>query len=194
MNRSSLATLKLVGLIGMLVAIAVSPIPWALTIGAVSVSTVALARVRWRRMFARLIPVVAVAVLMGLGAFWSLGDIAGHRPFDAPLRAVAAGCVLVVFGELTSLTEVFLGMKTLRIPSLLTSSLALMLRSIDVIGEERKALFRSRAARGGERSSWAREWRGRAGLVGLLLLRAVDRSERVRRAMKARGWSADPSR
>jgi cobalt/nickel transport system permease protein len=194
MNRSSRAALKLIGLIVVLIAIAVSPIPWVLITAAACLAVVVVANVRWRRMFRRFIPIVAVAAVMGIGAFWSLADSAGRRPFEAPIRAIAAGCVLVVFGELTSLTEVFLGMKTLRVPSLLTSSLALMLRSIDVIGEERKALLRSRAARGGERSSWSLEWRDRAGLVGLLLLRAVDRSERVHRAMKARGWSADPSR
>jgi len=194
MTRSSRAAWKLIGLLGVLILIAVFPIPWAMIFSAACLSVTLMTPVRWRRMLGRMIPIVAVAAVMGLGAFWSQIDSAGHRPFDAPLRAVAAGCVLVLFGELTSMTEVFLGMKALHVPSLLTNSLALMLRSIDVIGEERTALLRSRASRGGERSSWSSEWRGRAGLVGLLLLRSVDRSERVHRAMKARGWSADPRR
>src|SRR5688572_6298452 len=133
MNRSSRTALKLIGLIVVLIAIAVSPIPWVLIIALAALAVVLVANVHWRRMFRRLIPIVAVTAVMGIGAFWSLADSAGRRPFDAPIRAIAAGCVLVVFGELTSLTEVFLGMKTLRVPSLLTGSLALMLRSIDVI-------------------------------------------------------------
>ena len=97
----------------------------------------------------------------------------------------------MAFGEITSLTAVFRGMRALGVPQLLTTALGLMLRSIDILAEERQSLLRSRAARGGEQSSRWREWRDRAGLVGLLMVRAAGRSERVHRAMKARRWASE---
>ena len=194
MTSPTRAAWKLVGLFGALIVVAASPIQWAIVIAAAALLMGFLFGVCWPRAMIRLIPIVLIAAIMGLGAFWSLSSGPGTHAVEASSRAISAGFVLVVFSEISSLNEIFLGMKTLHVPSLLTSSLALMLRSIDVLREERTALLRSRAARGGERSSVWAEWHGRAGLVGLLLIRAVDRSERVHRAMKARGWSADPGR
>jgi len=184
---------KLLILLAALVVIAAGPMPWVLLVAAPFLVAALLGSCQWKRFGRRLVPILVIAFVMGSAALWShAGD--SRRPLEAALRAVAAGCVLVAFGEMTSLSEVLRGMSALGVPPLLTGSLALMLRSIDVLAEERRALLRSRAARGGRRSSWWGDWRERAGLVGLILVRAADRSERVHRAMSARGWSTERSR
>ena len=189
-----IAAAKIAGLITLLVVVATAPIWWIAPFPLIVLLGIASGAMQWRRFLRRLLPILLIAMVMACGAAWSHVGRTEMLAARSAVRALIAGSLLIAFAETTSLGDVFAGMKALRMPALLTSSLALMLRSIDVLGEERKALLRSRAARGGERRSWWAEWRGRAGLVGLLLMRAVDRSERVHRAMKARGWSAATER
>jgi energy-coupling factor transporter transmembrane protein EcfT len=195
MNGQSRApAAKLIGLLVLLVFAAAAPLLWTFALFPVLAVVGVIVPIQWRRFVRRLAPIIVIAGVMGIGAFWSHSGASSRRPLEAAVRAVVAGCVLAAFGETTSLIEVIRGMRALGTPALLTSALGLMLRSIDVLGDEREALLRSRAARGGERASRWDEWRGRAGLIGILLMRAVDRAERVHRAMKARGWSAEPKR
>jgi len=191
MSSTTAAAVKLLALVALLASISLLPLFWVAIIAGSAASFVATHGVSWPRFLRRYIPILAISLVMAAGSWWSLPKGNSDLTLLSACRAAVAAFVLVAFAEKTSMSEFLAGMKALRVPSLLVTSLTLMLRSLEILNGERKALLRSRAARGGERSSLFAEWASRAGLVGLLLTRAVDRSERVHRAMKARSWRTE---
>lgn len=75
-----------------------------------------------------------------------------------------------------------------RCPPLLVAMLAFMYRYVFILWDELARLRNARDARDfGNRSS-LRRWYANAQLIGLLLLRAMERAERTHHAMLARGW------
>ncbi len=79
-------------------------------------------------------------------------------------------------------------LRGLRVPDVLTATLAFMYRYIFVLWDELDKMRVARRARTfGEGSLWFR-WKTSAQLIGMLLIRAMERAERVHGAMCARGW------
>ena len=79
-------------------------------------------------------------------------------------------------------------LRSLRVPDLLTATLAFMYRYIFVLWDELDRMRVARRARTfGEGSLWF-HWKSSAQLIGMLLIRAMERAERVHGAMCARGW------
>ena len=79
-----------------------------------------------------------------------------------------------------------------RCPAVLVMILGLQLRYIAVLWDEHERLRRAQWSRVGRiESRWLR-WRQAIERLGLLLLRSLDRAERVQRAMESRGWDGDP--
>ena len=83
-------------------------------------------------------------------------------------------------------------LRSLRLPSIMVSTIAFMYRYLAVIGEEAGRMNRARSARaasGGGRGSRLR-WRAHTtgAMVGALFIRSYERSERVYAAMLARGF------
>lgn len=73
-------------------------------------------------------------------------------------------------------------------PLVLVAMLSLMYRYSFVLWDELRRLKNARAAREfSTRSSWQAWWTG-SQMIGLLLLRSLERAERTHRAMLARGW------
>ncbi|HUQ70451.1 MAG TPA: energy-coupling factor transporter transmembrane component T [Planctomycetaceae bacterium] len=80
-----------------------------------------------------------------------------------------------------------------RVPAALSIVLSFMLRYVALLWEEHERLLRAQRSRaGGPHGRWT-EWRAAIERLGLLVLRALDRAERVHRAMLARGWSGTSS-
>lgn len=83
-------------------------------------------------------------------------------------------------------------LRSLRMPSIMVSTIGFMYRYLAVIGEEAGRMNRARAARaasaGGRGGSL--RWRARTtgSMVGALFIRSYERSERVYAAMLARGF------
>jgi len=104
--------------------------------------------------------------------------------------AVQAGILLTAATPFADLTW---ALGELRMPRPLVAIIAFMYRYLFVLADEGLRLLRARSARsasqpGSRRPSIA--WQGRVagGMVGSLLLRALERSERVYSAMLARGY------
>lgn len=75
-----------------------------------------------------------------------------------------------------------------RCPTLLVGMLAFMYRYIFILWDELARLRNAREARDfGGGTFWMR-WSANAQMIGLLLLRAMERAERTHQAMLARGW------
>ena len=98
--------------------------------------------------------------------------------------AVVAGVVLV---STTPFPELVTALKELRLPRVVTSSLALAYRFLMVLGEDVVRIRRAAQVRNGGRGHVA----GRhlaVGMAAAAFARSYDRSERVFRAMRVRGY------
>ena len=79
-----------------------------------------------------------------------------------------------------------------RCPVLMVAMLAFMYRYVFILWDELARLRHARDARDFGRSSLKTRWTTNAQLIGLLLLRAMERAERTHQAMLARGWDGSP--
>lgn len=98
--------------------------------------------------------------------------------------AVLAGVALV---STTPFPELVSALRELRLPRTVTSSLALAYRFLVVLGEEVARVRRAAQVRNGGRGSVAGR-RLAVGMAAAAFARSYDRSERVFRAMRVRGY------
>ncbi len=96
----------------------------------------------------------------------------------------------------TPFHDLLWALRELRVPRPLVAIIAFMYRYLFVLADEATRLMRARAARAGEgpgKSGGSLIWRGRVagGMVGNLMLRAFERSERIYDAMVSRGFKGD---
>jgi cobalt/nickel transport system permease protein len=79
-------------------------------------------------------------------------------------------------------------LRRLRVPDVLLAILSLMYRFLFVLWDELDRMRTARASRLFRKPSLLATWRSAAHLVGRLLIRALDRADRIHGAMLARGW------
>lgn len=79
-------------------------------------------------------------------------------------------------------------LRRLRVPDVLLAILSLMYRFLFVLWDELDRMRTARSARMFRKPSLWETWRSAAHLVGRLLIRALDRADRIHGAMLARGW------
>jgi cobalt/nickel transport system permease protein len=99
----------------------------------------------------------------------------------------------------TQFPDILTAMRAVRIPRLLVAIIGLMWRYIFVLSDEALRLMRARAARSGEadipghrkvgRISWQAQTAG--GMAGNLLVRSIERSDRIYVAMLSRGYDGE---
>lgn len=137
-----------------------------------------------------------------------IGDLVIHINLAGAIRfasillkswiSLQAAILLV---SLTSFNDLLIAVRGLGLPRLLVSILGLMWRYLDVFGDEARRLLRARASRSTRLPFHTPRcpgggllWRGRVtgGLAGSLLLRGLERSERVYAAMASRGYTGEP--
>ena len=95
--------------------------------------------------------------------------------------------MMLILAAVTSWHDLLLAMRRLGVPRVLVATLQLMERYIHVLGEELDRMRTARRARSFHpRSDWS--WTLLTSMVSVLLLRSLERSERVHAAMIARGW------
>lgn len=111
-----------------------------------------------------------------------------HTAIQILLKANAI--VLVLLALVGSLDAVTLGhaLARLRVPAKLTQLLFFTVRYIDVIGEESKRLRTAMRARAFRPRNRLHTYRSLGYLVGMLLVRSLERSERILGAMRCRGF------
>lgn len=156
----------------------------------------------WRRTLARLAAVdgILLATLATL-PFTVPGPTAAHiaglslsEPGliqAATIGARALTVVTLAYALLGGLTWTALGhaLGRLGLPARLVALYLFTVRYIDVLGDETRRLCRAMAARAFRpRNRW-HTWRSYGHLVGMILVRSLERAERVLAAMKCRGWT-----
>ena len=104
--------------------------------------------------------------------------------------------IAILLSVVTPFPDMLWALRALRVPKPLVSIVSFMYRYLFVLMDEALRLRRARAARcaqGGQRAGRSLLWRGRVagGLVGNLMLRSFERSERIYNAMLARGFTGE---
>jgi cobalt/nickel transport system permease protein len=134
-------------------------------------------------------------------AVWSIGswqlvptDAGLIRFLSIVVRSLLSVQMAILLTATTAVPDLLHALRHLRLPDLLVSIVAFMLRYLVVLVDEAQRLLRAREARsarpadgGGGGSLF---WRARVtgNMAGQLFLRSYDRSERVYQAMVARGY------
>lgn len=104
--------------------------------------------------------------------------------------AVKGGlCLLTVIlvSNTTPFSQILRVLKSIHVPALLITTIALMHRYLFVLLDEAERMRRARASRTFTRGRRF-HWRTLATVVGQLFIRASERAERIYDAMCARGW------
>ncbi len=163
-----------------------APEVWKLAALGLSVLVTTLAlRLPPRRLWA-LVPVAALVLFTA--ATWIAVDPATgwtHAPVLVA-KVLLSALALVLLVHTTPSTDLSRGLRGLGLPSVLVLSMALLERSIAALGEEARRLKLAGRARGA-RSSARLAGAALASLFG----RTLDRSDRVRLAMQARGFDIE---
>jgi len=96
-------------------------------------------------------------------------------------------CLLSMIGTMSAST---LGhaLAHLKVPEKLVHLLLFTVRYLDVIGQEFKRMRRAMQARAFVMGTNWHTWRSVGYLIGMLLVRSLERSERIMAAMKCRGF------
>jgi len=182
------------------VALADRPAALGLASGAAIAATV-LSGVPIATMLRRLLPLnLLMAVLLVLlplvgkgDALWSIGPLSFSREglLLAVGVAVKGNCILAsLLALLGTIDAVALGhaLNHLRLPDKLTQLLLFTVRYIDVLHGEYVRLAAAMKVRGFRPGMNRHTYRSYGHLVGMLLVRSLDRAERVVDAMKCRGF------
>jgi cobalt/nickel transport system permease protein len=103
-------------------------------------------------------------------------------------RSSVAFLAIVWLVNVMPFEQLLVTLRGLKLPAILVAMLAFMYRYSFVVWNELEKMQTARRARTfGRHGLWAR-WKTSAQLVGMLLVRSLNRAERVFGAMRARGW------
>jgi cobalt/nickel transport system permease protein len=149
-----------------------------------------LAKIPLRYLLRRLTLFLPFVLLLAISIPSAQGFQRGWELFFAVLVRSAlsflAGLWLV---NVTPFDELLTALRKFGVPLVLIAILAFMYRYLFVVFDELNRMRDARRARSFGRRSWRRELAERAQLVGVLLIRSLERAERVYGAMCARGWN-----
>ena len=124
---------------------------------------------------------ISVPLSQGFAGGWEM-------MFAIVSRSVVSFGVALWLVNVMPFDQMLATLRGMHVPDVLTSVLAFMYRYAFVMWDELETMRTARRARSfGKQSLWFR-WQTSAQLIGMLLLRAVSRAERVHGAMRARNW------
>ncbi len=200
--------IKLVAVLAFVILSAVLP-AWPLTrfapLAVLVLTGLAFTRLPWGFVLARCLLVLPFVGLVALFLPFTRGEhvLVELAPIGLPIYAegVQLALAILVKGTLailavswlvftTPFSRLLLSLRALRVPRVIVAVLGFLFRYLDLLADEGLRVRRARQARSPGRP---RRWRGRStgGMVGRLLLRTLDRAERVHRAMVARGYDGE---
>ena len=141
-------------------------------------------------------PKVAVPVLQGLELVYSPEGCG--RFASIVMRSWISVQAAVLLAATTSFPDLLLAFQRLRVPRLFIAIVGLMWRYLFAIGNEATRMLRARTSRSvaplnGGHGGGTIPWRARVagGMAGSLLLRSIERGDRVYSAMLSRGYNGE---
>ena len=184
-------------------------LPAALKLGVALVIVVAtvLAPVQWRAWFIGVAGLLVLAALLSrLPLFFLFKRLLVLSPFvlgvvlvnafqpvgrvnwlAVALKSVLCLLTVILVSNTTPFGQILRVLKSIRVPALLITTIALMHRYLFVLADEVERMRRARASRTFTRGRKF-HWHTLATVVGQLFIRASERAERIYDAMCARGW------
>jgi cobalt/nickel transport system permease protein len=188
------ARIKLIVAVGFVAAVVAAPAGWWRFHGAMGLVLAFLIGLsgaeigpflrRWTG-FLAVVGLLAVMVAPSLPARRELGT--GGVVLAILVKNSLAFLMMMLLATISTWLELLQGMRRLGVPRVLVANLQFMERYFQVLQEELGRMRVARRARLFRRGGLS--WGLLAGLVGMLLLRSLERAERVQGAMLARGWS-----
>jgi cobalt/nickel transport system permease protein len=148
-----------------------------------------LARIPFRYVARRVGGFLLVALLFGIGVPLSQGFRGGWEIMAGIVlrgtESFLAGLWLV---NVIPFDQLLTTLRRTGVPAILLAILAFMYRFVFVLWDELDTMRTARRARTFDRAGAIFRWRVGTHMIGMLLIRALERSERVYGAMCARGW------
>ena len=127
------------------------------------------------------LPAAMIPVVFSYGGWQTAGTVV--------IRALVAFLAALWLVNTTPFDRLLAGLCRLGLPRLFTALLAFVYRYIHVLFDELARMRTAQRARTFGRASGWRGWKGAVQLVGMLLIRALVRAERIHGAMCSRGWT-----
>ena len=93
--------------------------------------------------------------------------------------------------NVTPFDRLLVALRKLGLPQMLAAILAFMYRYIFVVFDELERMREGRRARTFSKQGLLAAWKTNAQLIGMLLIRSMNRAERVHGAMCARGFDGE---
>jgi len=148
-----------------------------------------LARIPMGYLGRRLAIFVPLVFMLSISVPASQGFAAGWGIMVAILfRSTVSFVTVLWLVNVMPFDQLLLTLRKLWVPDLLVATLAFMYRYFFVLWDELERMrVARRARRFGSIGLWFR-WKTSAQMIGMLLIRAMERAERVHGAMCARGW------
>jgi cobalt/nickel transport system permease protein len=131
------------------------------------------------------------------GTAWGVYAAGLERFLSIALKSWLAMQAALLLSVTTEFHALLAAMRQLHLPKLLVAIMGLMWRYLFLFGDEARRLMNARASRSAVSAGHRLPplaWRANVtgGMAGSLLLRSLERSERVHGAMLARGYNGEP--
>ncbi|MBI2825709.1 MAG: cobalt ABC transporter permease [Planctomycetia bacterium] len=171
-------------------------VPLSLVHVAVAAAVVAAAwsaRLAWNDLARRLALFAIPLAIIGLSIPLSSGRAGWPIMAGVLAKGLLSFAIVIVLVHSTGFDRLLVAFRQLGAPKLLVAMLASMYRYLFVLLEELERMRRARRARTFTRDAVLSPTalKSGAGLIGMLLVRASDRAERVHAAMLARGFDGE---
>ena len=196
------AHIKIVATFAFVVAVAVTPRQRVevFAVGAACVvALVALARIPvrvWLTRCAVILPFMTMAILVPLVGGGEQTEVVGvslsvdglWAAFNIVAKAFIGASASIVLAATTPVTELLEGFTRLRVPRVLISIVAFMIRYLDLLVGQLGRMRTAMVARAHD-PRWLWQAKPIASSAGALFVRSYERGERVHQAMLARGYT-----
>lgn len=195
---------KLVGALGMVVSIAITPREaiWAFGLYAFLIGALAIvSRIRPGFVLVRLLAVAPFVLFALFIPFIATGETIEIIGIDVSvdglwgawnilIKAVLGASVSILLTATTEVADIIRGLTVLRVPALFTSIATFMIRYLELVSDELSRMRIAMTARGYD-PRWISQVRPIATSAGALFVRSYERGERVHSAMLARGFDGE---
>jgi len=148
-----------------------------------------LANIPMMYLFRRLAIFLPMLLLLSISLPATQGFSAGWEiMFAIQFRSTLAFISLLWLVNVMPFDQLLNTLRKLRVPDVFVATLSFMYRYIFVLWNELDKMRTARKARTFGSSSLRFRWKISSEMIGMLLIRAMERAERVHGAMCARGW------
>ena len=117
------------------------------------------------------------------------------RGWDLMLQIIFRGCLAFLVSlwlvNVMPFEQLLVTLRKLRVPAVVVAILAFMYRYVFVVWDELDKMRTARKARAFSGGSLTYRWKTLSQLIGMLLIRSLNRAERIHGAMSSRGWDGE---